>query len=90
MAPNIPANIVVHRGFPNAMRFSSSRFVKRGIELQEISSQVSQNAFAVLTLDGAGWHQRGDRLVLPDNIGLLHLPSYSPELNPVETLWEFL
>jgi transposase len=27
---------------------------------------------------------------VPDNIGLLHLPPYSPELNPVETLWEFL
>jgi transposase len=32
----------------------------------------------------------GDRLVVPDNIGLLHLPPYSPELNPVENVWEFL
>ena len=57
---------------------------------QEISTQVSQGGFAVLTLDGAGWHQLGDRLVVPDNIGLLHLPPYSPELNPVENIWEFL
>ncbi len=55
------------------------------LHLQEISTQVSHGAFAVLTLDGAGWHQLGDRLVVPDNIGLLHLPPYSPELNPVET-----
>ena len=27
---------------------------------------------------------------MPDNIGLLHLPPYSPELNPLENLWEFL
>ena len=44
----------------------------------------------MLTLDGAGWHQKGDRLVMPDNIGLLHLPPYSPELNPAENIWEFL
>jgi DDE superfamily endonuclease len=60
------------------------------LHLQEISTQVSQGAFAVLTLDGAGWHQLSDRLVVPENIGLLHLPPYSPELNPVENIWEFL
>ena len=60
------------------------------LHLQQISSQVSQGAFAVLTLDGAGWHRIGKRLVLPDNVGLLHLPPYSPELNPVENIWEFL
>ena len=27
---------------------------------------------------------------MPDNITLLHLPSYSPELNPVENVWAFL
>ena len=60
------------------------------LHLQEISRRVTRGAFAVLTLDGAGWHQQGDRLVMPDNIGLLHLPPYSPELNPTENIWEFL
>lgn len=60
------------------------------LHLQEISTLVSQGAFAVLILDRAGWHQTGDRLVVPDNIGLLHLPPYSPELNPAENIWEFL
>ncbi|WP_428483117.1 IS630 family transposase [Rhodopila sp.] len=60
------------------------------LHLQEISTQVAEGAFAVLTLDGAGWHQTGDRLEVPENIGLLHLPPYSPELNPVENVWEFL
>jgi transposase len=54
------------------------------LHLQEISRWVSRDAFAVLTLDGAGWHQTSDRLVVPENIGLLRLPAYSPELNPVE------
>jgi transposase len=60
------------------------------LQLQEVSTQVGPGAFAALTLDGAGWHQAGDRLVVPGNIGLLHLPPYSPELNPVENVWEFL
>ena len=55
-----------------------------------ISRWVSRDAFAVMMLDGAGWHQTGDRLVVPENIGLLRLPPYSPELNPVENIWEFL
>ena len=29
-------------------------------------------------------------LRVPDNITLLPLPPYSPELNPVENLWQFL
>ncbi len=41
-------------------------------------------------LDGAGWHQRGGRLRVPDNLSLLPLPPYAPELNPVETVWQFL
>lgn len=40
----------------------------------------------VLILDKAGWHI-SQTLKLPDNLVLLHLPPYSPELNPVELLW---
>jgi DDE superfamily endonuclease len=41
-------------------------------------------------LTGAGWHQQGDKLRIPDNISLLPLPPYSPELNPQESIWQFL
>jgi hypothetical protein len=41
--------------------------------------------FSYSELDGAGWHRIGKRLVLPGNIALLHLPPYSPELNPSRT-----
>ena len=37
-------------------------------------------------LDGAPNHRSRD-LVLPDNISLLFLPPYSPELNPKENIW---
>jgi transposase len=40
--------------------------------------------------DGAGWHQPGERLRVPDNVTLLPLPPYSPELNPMENIWDYL
>jgi hypothetical protein len=58
--------------------------------LKEISAQVSTGAHALLVCDGAGWHQPGDRLQVPDNITLLPLPPYAPELNPMENVWEYL
>ena len=51
--------------------------------LSEIGSQVAADAHAVVILDRAGWH-RSQGLVVPGNITLLELPSYSPELNPVD------
>ena len=60
------------------------------LHLAEISRCVTPGAHAVLTLDGAGWHQIGGKLRVPKNISLLPLPSYSPELNPVENIWQFL
>jgi hypothetical protein len=45
--------------------------------------------FIVMQVDQAGWHQAKD-LIVPDNIRLIAQPAYSPELNPVEHLWEEL
>ena len=60
------------------------------LHLAEISKHVRPGAHAVITLDGAGWHQSGGRLCVPGNISLLPLPPYSPELNPVENIWQYL
>lgn len=60
------------------------------LHLAEISRNVAPGSHAVVVLDGAGWHQTGGRLQVPDNISLLHLPPYSPELNPTENIWQFL
>ena len=43
----------------------------------------------LLVLDQAGWHNSKD-LQIPKNIKLIFLPPYSPELNPVERLWQWL
>jgi transposase len=51
---------------------------------------VAGGAHAILVLDGAGWHRQGGKLLVPDNITLLPLPAYAPELNPVENVWEYL
>lgn len=40
----------------------------------------------IMILDKAGWHI-SKTLRLPDNVMFMHLPPYSPELNPVELLW---
>jgi len=44
---------------------------------------------AVLVLDGAGWHDQR-AITVPDNLTLVALPPYSPEINPVERVWLYL
>ena len=59
------------------------------LHLAEISQAVDPGAHAVVILDQAGWHMSRD-LVVPDNVTLLPLPPRSPELNPVENVWQFM
>jgi len=54
--------------------------------LQQVSRKHSAD-FIVMIVDGASSHRAKD-LVIPENIRLLPLPAYSPELNPQEHLWE--
>ena len=77
--------ICPHRGVGAAMITPAANTEMMNLHLAEISTQVAEGALAVLTCDGAGWHQTGGRLLVPKNIVLLHLPPYSPELNPMET-----
>ena len=60
------------------------------LHLAEISRHVAEGAHAVVVLDGAGWHQTGGRLRVPGNVSLNRLPPYSPELNSVENVWQYL
>ena len=57
--------------------------------LAEISRHVADDAHAILIMDQAGWHM-SNNLVIPGNISILPLPPKSPELNPVENIWQYL
>ena len=45
--------------------------------------------FCRLVLDSAPWHTT-QKLVVPENIKLLPLPPYSPELNLTEHIWDYI
>ena len=58
---------------------------------QRFYRQIGQSdpaAFHVLIQDGAGFHLRDGDTNLPDNVRIITLPPYSPELNPIEGLWD--
>ena len=52
-------------------------------------ARAYRNKELLLIMDQAGWHLSKD-LQLPQNVHIKHLPAYSPELNPVEKLWQWL
>ena len=70
-----------------AMPFADTHAMQA--HLEEIGRTVAASAHAVLLMDRAGWHIAGD-LKLPDNITPVLLPPRSPELNPVENIWQYL
>ena len=59
------------------------------MHLQEISKQVDKGFHALILVDRASWHTT-EQIQLPKNITLIPLPPYSPELNPMEQLWQQL
>ena len=59
------------------------------IFLQEMSRQIERNVHVVLIWDRAGFHSP-HAVHVPENITLMPLPPYSPELNPTENLWHYL
>ncbi len=54
--------------------------------LAELSRRLAPDVHAALIGDGAGFHV-AKSLEVPENVSLIRLPPYSPELNPIENLW---
>ena len=50
---------------------------------------AGRDRIILLVLDNAGWHSPPG-LAVPEGIRLVYLPPYTPELQPVETLWVHL
>ena len=59
------------------------------MHLTAIGRKVAAGSHAALVLDGAGYHIAA-ALTIPENITLVRLPPYAPELNPIENVWEYL
>jgi len=45
--------------------------------------------FKIVVIDNAGFHSLKDYKI-PDNIKLIRIPPYTPELNPSEKIWAFI
>ncbi|WP_410542987.1 IS630-like element ISWpi10 family transposase [Wolbachia endosymbiont of Tetranychus urticae] len=58
------------------------------IFLEQMSKDLGTKK-AFLVMDCAGWH-RSKSLKIQKNITIIYLPPYSPELNPVERLWQYI
>lgn len=55
------------------------------IYLDEFSN-FNKDEFKIVVLDNGAFH-KATKLQIPQNIALLFLPPYSPELNPAEKIW---
>ena len=59
------------------------------IYIDQLSKHLKVGRHIALVVDNAGWHT-SQKLKMPENITLIPLPPYSPELNPAEQIWEWM
>jgi transposase len=52
-------------------------------------SQFKPNEYKIVVIDNAGFHSTKN-IEVPDNIFLLRIPPYAPELNPCEQVWQYI
>ena len=77
------------RGTGAALALPDANTEAMQLHIDEISRRVAPGAQAVLLMDRAGWHTTS-MLDMPANITPIFLPSKSPELNPVENIWQYM
>ena len=77
------------RGTGSALVLPKANTAGMNLFLKDLSDNVTPGAHAIVLLDGAGWH-RSKKLEIPENITLFRIKASSPELNPVENIWQFL
>ncbi len=54
--------------------------------LKELSKKFFKDII-ILACDSAGWHN-SKNLDIPENIKIIKIPPYTPEMNPIEQIWE--
>lgn len=82
------AAIAPHLGKLLALVLPSADTDMMNLFLQQVAQEFA-DSFILMQVDQAGWH-RSRALHIPENIRLIFHPPYSPELNPVEHLWDEL
>ncbi len=55
----------------------------------QLVMEIDDDVHVVMIWDQAGFHT-STKLNVPDNVTLIRLPPYAPELNPIENLWHYL
>ncbi len=97
--PSVPSQIVreytyayvavsPHDGTMDSLILPQVSEQAMSIFLREVSNRYPDE-FILMVMDGAGWH-KAKALSVPANMALSFLPPYSPELNPVEHVWEHI
>jgi len=97
MRPDVPSQIVreytyayvavsPHDGAMDSLILPHVSEQAMSIFLREVSDR-HPDEFILMVMDGAGWH-KANALSVPENMALIFLPPYSPQLNPVEHIWE--
>jgi len=95
--PDVPAQIVreytyayvaasPHDGIMDSLILPQVNEQAMSIFLREVGDR-HPDEFILMVMDGAGWH-KARALAVPSNMALFFLPPYSPQLNPVEHIWD--
>ena len=82
------AAVAPEQGLMTSLILPSADTAMMNLFLAQVAEDFA-DYFIVIQVDQAGWHRAKD-LKVPENIRLIFQPAYSPEVNPVEHLWEEL
>jgi transposase len=83
---HVYAAVCPHDGVMDSLILPDADGASMSIFLREVAKR-HEDECVIMVMDGAGWH-RSEDLDIPANIKIIHLPPYSPQLNPVEHIWD--
>ena len=84
----VSAAVAPEQGLMTSLILPAANTAMMNLFLAQVAQDFA-DYFVVMQVDQAGWHRAKD-LQVPENIRLIFQPPYSPEVNPVEHLWEEL
>jgi transposase len=56
---------------------------------REFEKEITPDVHVIMIWDRAGFHT-ADNVRVPESVSIINLPPYSPQLNPIEKLWQYL